>query len=424
MQPLPCDRDQKVKLEAAADTPPFVSANGQAVEEPLSVPGLPERYRVRKILGQGGMGTVYQVFDQELKCDLAVKVMSHEWLSDDTALQRFEVEAAAVGELSHPHIAQVYTYSADGETPYITMEYVEGVSFDRVLKRERIIEEERLLNMVLQICDALEYAHLHGIVHRDLKPSNVILQDAGDIIKLVDFGIAKVGPKNDSATQLTRKGEVFGSPAYMSPEQAHAGTLDHRTDLYSLGCIIYEALCAKPLFAGDNAVQIMLQHINCSPINYTRKLLKKGYSKSLVAVIEKLLEKRPEQRYQSAAEAADDIRRVLNNQMSFALMKKPFLLQISKRGALTAAAVAGTIVLIGLCSLTAVMVARLQSDRPENQTVYGRMIQRDNEARDLMNKIANGRGPDVRLAARALRSLVCEDTWSPGMMVGPQGASG
>src|SRR6185437_7326749 len=264
------------------------------------------------------------------------------------------------------------------------MEYVEGVSFDRVLKRERIIEEERLLNMVLQICDALEYAHLHGIVHRDLKPSNVILQDAGDIIKLVDFGIAKVGPKNDSATQLTRKGEVFGSPAYMSPEQAHAGTLDHRTDLYSLGCIIYEALCAKPLFAGDNAVQIMLQHINCSPINYTRKLLKKGYSKSLVAVIEKLLEKRPEQRYQSAAEAADDIRRVLNNQMSFALMKKPFLLQISKRGALTAAAVAGTIVLIGLCSLTAVMVARLQSDRPENQTVYGRMIQRDNEARDLM----------------------------------------
>jgi serine/threonine protein kinase len=390
-----------------------------ATEEAPSIPGLPERFKVLKLLGQGGMGTVYQVADQELGCDLAVKIMSREWLADQTALQRFEVEAAAAGELCHPHIAQVYGYSAAGETPYITMEYVEGASFDRVLKRERIIEQERLLNMVLQICDALEYAHLHGIVHRDLKPSNIILQDAGDIVKLVDFGIAKVGPKNDSATQLTQKGEVFGSPTYMSPEQSHAGTVDHRTDLYSLGCIIYEALSGKPLFTGDNAVQILLHHINTSPNTSTRKLLKKGYSKSLIAILEKLLQKRPEQRYQSAAEVADDIRRVLNNQMSFALLKRPFLLDISKRGVLTGLAVAGTIALIGSCSLTALMVARLQTDRPANQGVYDRMIQRQNEARNLVDKITKSNGQDVALAARALHLLVAEDVWF-GRNIGPQ----
>ncbi len=269
---------------------------GNVEEEQIS--GLPAKFRILKKLGQGGMGVVYLVEDDELGCQLAVKVIR---VQNDVALNRFEVEAAAASALSHPHIAQVYSFVSASPEPYIVMEYVDGQSFDKVLKRERVIEQERLLNIVLQVCEAIEYAHLHQVIHRDLKPSNIIIRNENDLVKVIDFGIAKVGEQKESATQLTQKSEVFGSPMYMSPEQAQAGIVDERTDLYSLGCIIYEALSGRPLFAGDNAIQILLHHINTSPKNATRKLLKKGYSRSLVATIEKLLEKNPAHRYQSAS---------------------------------------------------------------------------------------------------------------------------
>lgn len=376
--------------------------------------GLPHRFEPIRILGAGGMGTVYHVLDKNLDTEFAIKFMSAQSMPDETARQRFKLEAAAVHELVHPNIVQVYDYSTSEQAPYIVMEYVPGASFERILARERIIEEHRLLNMILQICDALNHAHLHGIVHRDLKPSNIILHESSDLLKLVDFGIAKVGPQNESATQLTQKGEVFGSPSYMSPEQACAGKIDHRTDLYSLGCIMYEALAGKPLFTGENAVQILLQHINTSPLSMTRKLLKKGYSKSLVAILEKLLEKEPDRRYQSAGDLAEDVRRVLRNQLSKALMKKPFLISVSRKAVLTTLAASCVASMLGLCAYTTVTVMQLKKTDPNEARVFDSMVSKRNQAKELIERIINNKGEDRTLALHALLALITTP-WSPGL---------
>lgn len=372
---------------------------------PLEIPGLPQRFEPIKLLGQGGMGAVYQVRDLTLAGEFAIKFMSAQSLPSETARQRFKIEAAAVHELVHPNIVQVYDYSVSDTAPYIVMEYIPGAGFDCVLARERIIEQQRLLNMILQICDALSYAHLHGVVHRDLKPSNIILHESSGLVKLVDFGIAKLGPQNESATQLTQKGEVFGSPAYMSPEQACAGKVDHRTDLYSLGCIMFEALSGKPLFAGENAVQILLQHINSSPLDLTRKLLKKGYSKSLVAIIEKLLEKEPDRRYQSAAELAEDIRRVLHKRLSFALMKKPFLISVSKNVVVATLASTCLLGMLGFSAYTTITVTQLRNS-PNETRLFDAMVSKRNQAKEMIDKFLNGKREDRVLALRAFRALI------------------
>lgn len=397
--------DSEVVEKPAEDVRTLLKESSSKSAQPLEIPGLPERFEAIRLLGQGGMGTVYQIRDAALESDFAIKFMSEQSLPDETARQRFKIEAAAVHELVHPNIVQVYDYSINDSASYIVMEYVAGSSFDRVLARERIIEQQRLLNMMLQICDALSHAHLHGVVHRDLKPSNIILHESSDLIKLVDFGIAKVGPQNESATQLTQKGEVFGSPAYMSPEQARAGKIDHRTDLYSLGCIMYEGLSGRPLFAGQNAIEILLQHINSSPLTQTRKLLKKGYSKSLVAVIEKLLEKEPDKRYQSAAELAEDLRRVIDNQLSFALIKKPFLISVSKNAVVATLAGSCLLGMLGLCAYTTVTVMQLKNG-PSETRVFDTMVSKRNQAKELIDRAMNGSVEEKKLALRALRLQV------------------
>lgn len=401
--------DQKRNIQIVEETP---AANTLSKLREIAIDasdensGLPARYRILRTLGQGGMGTVYLAHDEELGCQLAVKVLNPESVPDYHAVERFEIEANAASSLSHPHIAQVYSFSKDSVTPHIVMEYVNGQSFDQVLKRERIIEQERLLNLILQICDALEYAHLHQVVHRDLKPSNIILQSEGDLVKIVDFGIAKVEPRNKSATQLTQKSDVIGSPMYMSPEQAAAGAIDHRSDLYSLGCIIFEALSGKALFHADNAIQILLQHINASPKPLTRKLLKKGYSRSLVAVLEKLLEKNPAHRYQSASELAEDVRRILNGKVSNALLKKPLLIDISPRIAIGAVAVTCVLGLAASCIYSTLAISNIE--RNAKNRVYDSLMSRQSEAKELIAKIGAGNRDDLNLAARALYDLLAQ----------------
>jgi tRNA A-37 threonylcarbamoyl transferase component Bud32 len=319
----------------------------QGVELPKDCK-LPDNYRVMEKVGEGGMGQVFRVEDQALKQQLAVKMMNPQYIGDQTARKRFEKEAAAAGDLTHANIAQVYNCSTEGESPYILMEFVDGISFAQLLKQERKLDEQRLITICLQICDALDYAHRRGIVHRDLKPSNIILKQPGDLVKIVDFGIAKLASEKGGATQLTQKGEVFGSPQYMSPEQAKGSLVDYRADLYSLGCIMYESLAGQPLFGGDNAVQILLQHINASIKPYTSILLSKGCSASMVTVIRKLLEKDPSQRYQSAEEVSRDLWRVLERKRPKSLTNMRYVIDMPifiKTKALAAAALC--LVLVG-----------------------------------------------------------------------------
>jgi len=366
---------------------------------------LPPNFRIFQTLGTGAMGTVYRVIDENTGQELAAKVLNPQWHSDSIALKRFEIEAAAAGELNHPNIAQVYSCHADNKSAFLLMEYVDGPSLSQVLQRDRVIETGKMVNLLLQICDALEYAHARGVVHRDLKPSNIIVRElpAGNVAKLVDFGIAKVAPANKSATQLTQMGQVFGTPSYMSPEQAHGSNTDHRSDLYALGCILYEALAGKQLFPGENGIHVMLQHINVSPQKTTRALLQKGYSKSLVAVLEKLLEKKPERRYQSATELADDLQRIVQKRPSKAYLRNPLMINVSRNTVIACAA--------GVTLLSAIAVTGCAISGNSSHPGYGalsaseRLRSEQNEEKQLIAKLAGNDIQDVTFAANALVNL-------------------
>jgi len=370
---------------------------------------LPAQFHIMEMLGQGAMGTVYRVRDESVGNELAAKVLNEQWSCDAIALKRFEIEAAAAGELNHPNIAHVYSCSTESKTAFLLMEFVDGLSLAQILHRDRVIEPGKMVNLLLQICDALDYAHSRGVVHRDLKPSNIIVRElpTGNVAKLVDFGIAKVAPTNKSATQLTQIGQVFGTPSYMSPEQSHGSNIDHRSDLYSLGCILYEALAGKQLFPGENGVHIMLQHINVSPRKATKALMSKGYSRSLVAVLEKLLEKKPERRYQSASELADELQRIVQKKPTKALLRNPLMLDISRNF------VIGGVATVSVLSAIAAGVMlfdgsgmRARGGAAPLTTESERLSNAQNEERQLIAKIAHGDQQSATFAAKALHTLV------------------
>ena len=276
----------------------------------VSAPAL-SGYKIGEKLGEGGMGSVYKARSCSNGTDVAIKFMKPYAVSDRVTIKRFEQEARAVSELTHPNIAQVFdSGSKDGKEPYLLMEFVDGVSLEEILRHDRVLTTEYVLAIFSQIIDALEHAHSKGIVHRDLKPSNIIIKEnrnGNHEVKLVDFGIAKVAPSPGAITELTQPGEIIGSPSYMSPEQCQGDTVDHRADIYSLGCVIFEALTGQKLFEGENAIKIVLKQIN-SPVKERMRLLKKpGVPGGLIAMIDKMLKKSPSQRYQSMTEIREDL---------------------------------------------------------------------------------------------------------------------
>lgn len=269
-------------------------------------------YELREKIGEGAMGTVYRAESPSSPGSVAVKLLKPSLLGDKAALLRFEKEAHAISQMTHPNIVQVYGVSAQDDDPYIVMEYVEGESLADILKPGRTVSPERVIDWTMQICSAMKHAHDKGIVHRDLKPSNILLAETprGEQIKLVDFGIAKLASGNGKLTELTQKGEVLGSPNYMSPEQCQGKPVDARSDIYALGCIIYEALSGKTLFVADNSIQILVQHISSPVGKQLQDLQRSGISASLVSVLSKMLEKDPEKRYQNAELVLNEFERL------------------------------------------------------------------------------------------------------------------
>jgi len=269
-------------------------------------------YELREKIGEGAMGTVYRAESPSSRGSVAVKLLKPSLLGDKAALLRFEKEAHAISQMTHPNIVQIYGVSAQDDDPYIVMEYVEGESLADILKPGRTVSAERVIDWTMQICSAMKHAHDKGIVHRDLKPSNILLAETprGEEIKLVDFGIAKLASGNGKLTELTQKGEVLGSPNYMSPEQCQGKPVDARSDIYALGCIIYEALSGKTLFVADNSIQILVQHISSPVGKQLQDLQRSGISASLVSVLSKMLEKDPEKRYQNAELVLNEFKRL------------------------------------------------------------------------------------------------------------------
>lgn len=258
------------------------------------------RYKIERLLGQGGMSAVYQANDPNLRRSVAIKLIHAHLSTDPEFVKRFEEEAAAVAQLRHPHIIQVYDFNQDNGTFYMVLEFVQGETLQARLKGLSAAGKKmplaEAIRLMVKICDAAGYAHGRGMVHRDLKPANVMLNPQGEPI-LMDFGVAKIkGGQMHTAT-----GAIVGTPLYMSPEQARGDKLDARTDLYALGVMLYEMAAGKPPFEADSAMSIMLKHLN-EPVPDISPLVGNESPIELKAIIEKALSKDPAQRFQSAAE--------------------------------------------------------------------------------------------------------------------------
>ncbi|MCU0685991.1 MAG: serine/threonine protein kinase [Polyangiaceae bacterium] len=273
------------------------------------------RYVLESVVGVGGMGIVYASRHALINKRVAIKVLRADMTRDQEMLDRFRREAQAASSIGHPHIVDVSDYGQlpDGAA-YLVMEYLEGKSLAQEMRNNGPLPAKRIVHIARQVADALSAAHALGIVHRDLKPDNVHLIARGsddDFVKILDFGIAKMaGP---GADRLTRAGTVFGTPHYMAPEQAAGTSVDHRTDIYSLGVILYELVSGALPFDADNYMGILTQHMYKAPA-----LLRTGDSAAppgLEAIVLKALAKRPEHRYQSMGELMEDLDRFRDGQM-------------------------------------------------------------------------------------------------------------
>jgi serine/threonine protein kinase len=264
-----------------------------------------DRYLIESLLGQGGMSAVYKGVDPNLRRPVAIKLIHAHLATDFEFVSRFEEEAAAVAQLRHPNIIQVYDFNHDGGTYFMVLEFVAGESLYQRLsglhsKGQRLPQGEAI-RFISIICDAVQYAHDRQIIHRDLKPANVMLNPAGQPI-LMDFGIAKiVGGVKHTAT-----GAMVGTPSYISPEQVRGQSPDQRADIYALGIMLYEMLAGRVPFDADSALSVMLMHIN-EPVPDIH-LLNRNVPDGLVAIVEKALAKDPNDRYQSARQMASALR--------------------------------------------------------------------------------------------------------------------
>ncbi len=279
-------------------------------------------YRIIERIGVGGMGSVYKAEQPSMNRLVAIKVLHPRYASREDLVSRFRREARAMSQLSHPNTARVYKFGqlTDGAA-YFVMDYMEGKNLAHVVRAEGAMDPDRAINIMIQVCGALDEAHRAGIIHRDLKPENIFLTNqagTADFPKVLDFGLAKVSEKQmgRGSMMLTQQGMVFGTPEFMSPEQTQGETLDRRSDIYSLGLILYELLTGKLPFDAVKPVDIMRAHVHEAPIPLNRRVPGKRFSRDLEAALQKAMAKRPEDRFETAIELAQALRRCLTNPLA------------------------------------------------------------------------------------------------------------
>jgi serine/threonine-protein kinase len=270
---------------------------------------LSDRYELGEILGFGGMSEVHLARDVRLHRDVAVKVLRADLARDPSFYLRFRREAQNAAALNHPAIVAVYdtgeAETANGPLPYIVMEYVDGITLRDIVHTEGPMEPRRAIEVIADACQALNFSHQHGTIHRDVKPANIMISKSG-AVKVMDFGIAKA--LADAGQSVTQTAAVIGTAQYLSPEQARGEKVDARSDVYSLGCVLYELLTGEPPFVGDSPVAVAYQHVREDPIPPSQRHA--GISAELDAVVLKALTKNPDNRYQTAAEMRADLIRV------------------------------------------------------------------------------------------------------------------
>lgn len=275
----------------------------QAVPQPLGNDPLVgtilgDRYELLERIGDGGMGIIYKARHTATESIVAIKIIHRTLIYDMKMVARFHQEAKILAALQHPNIIGVKRIDADSGLCYLVMEYVEGTSLSQIIKQRGKLHPAQWKNLFTQAAAALAHAHSKGIIHRDLKPSNLMIvkvQTGQELIKILDFGVSKLLGANDQLT--TDNGICLGSPYYMSPEQCKGGKADQRSDIYSLGCVMYEALMGKPPFEGANAMEIAEKHISEALPPHGNKALK-----PLMRVVGKCTTKDPKERYQNMEE--------------------------------------------------------------------------------------------------------------------------
>jgi eukaryotic-like serine/threonine-protein kinase len=335
------------------DPPRTLSMGGASPSDAagLQLPAILGRYRILRLLGQGGMGAVYEAEQEEPRRAVALKVIKAAWSSPDL-IRRFQQESQALGRLQHPGIAQIYEAgTADGGAglqPFFAMELIRGQPLTAYADAQRLNTRQRL-GLMIRVCEAVEHAHQRGIIHRDLKPGNILVDENGQP-KILDFGLARVTDSDAQATRQTDVGQLLGTLAYMSPEQVRADPLamDTRSDVYALGVILYELLAGKlPYILGHQlpeAVQIIREQ-DPAPLSSANRT----YRGDVETIVAKALEKEKERRYASAADLAADIRRHLEDKPILA-QPPSAVYQLRKFGrrhkALVAAATAVFVVLV------------------------------------------------------------------------------
>lgn len=283
--------------------------------EPGSI--LADRYEVIRVIGEGGMGCVFLARHIQVGRIYALKLL---WVSKDDdyqTYQRFLREARIAGSFSHVNLASVYDYgeSEDGY-PFIVMDYVDGFSLRDLLRRKEPIDVPRAIEIFIQICSGLTYVHERGLVHRDLKPSNVMVVDfeGEKKVKIVDFGITKVlEGSGQEEEDLTKAGEVFGSPCYSGPEQCLGYPVDARSDIYSLGCLMYHTLAGVKPFEGETTIETIVMHLHRTPPPFSLVCPERNIPEQLEKIVFKCLEKAPDDRYASMADVAADLSLVLES---------------------------------------------------------------------------------------------------------------
>ncbi len=280
-----------------------------------------DRYEIVSLLGFGGMGAVYEALQPNMNRRIALKfIPSH----DPVTAERFKREARTVGQLEHPNTVTVFDYGqTDDGFLYLTMEMLSGRTLTDLIKKEAPLKPKRAVHIASQICRSLAEAHQAGIVHRDIKPDNVILIEVDgdpDVAKVLDFGIAKAITGEDDV-QLTGDGRIVGTPRYMSPEQILSENIDHRSDIYSLGCIIFEMLCGEPPFEGSSTTALMISHAQDAPPPFKERLSEEALHNvplALEHVVRASLAKSPLDRPQTTDELRHELSKALEDHQSAA----------------------------------------------------------------------------------------------------------
>lgn len=295
---------------------------------PVSVFTISNRYSLLKELGMGGMGKVFLAWDRESGVQCAIKVMHTHLRGDRITRMRFEREARVAVKLDHPNIVRVTDFGVTAANePFMVMEFLVGESLEDVLSRKVRLTLEEFFPIFAQICQVLHFAHQSGVVHRDMKPSNIMLigdSDNNELVKIVDFGIAKVcrstgaicpseiaaaidetdGAAKEPLLKLTQPGEIFGSPLYMSPEQCFGEKADCRSEVYSLGCMMFETLTGIAPIQGSNAVDTMIKRLNEPAPSLNFVCAEGKFPQQLDEIVLRCLRRDPDERFQTVRELA------------------------------------------------------------------------------------------------------------------------